>query len=143
MRALLLGTGLLLLGACTVERTPATGGGVAATVVALEQARFAAMVAGDTTALGRYLAADLSYTHSSGARENRAQYLQHLAAGQLQYRRIEPESLDVRVLGQAAVITGRARLVLAADSFTIRYTDVWSRADGQWRMIAWQATRAN
>lgn len=141
MRALLLLAGVIVLGGCTIERTSATAGGVTGTIAALERARFAAMVAGDTVALRRYLGADLTYTHSSGATETRAQFLQHLATGQLHYRRIDPEDLQVRVLGQAAIITGRAYLVLAADSFTIRFTDVWSRADGRWRMVAWQSTR--
>jgi hypothetical protein len=145
MRALV-GSVLFVLVAAASGCASARGAGAGgqpeeATVANLERARFAAMVAKDTAALGRYLASDLVYTHSNGAVETRDELLAHLASGQLRYGSIEPAEVRVRVLEQTAIINGRAELVVGSDRFDIRYLDVWVVRDGRWQMIAWQSTR--
>jgi hypothetical protein len=114
---------------------------VEATIASLERGRFAAVVARDTAKLRQYLADDMTYTHSSGATETRDEFLSHLAGGRYDYRSIEPTELLVRVIGETAVIEGRARLVVGEDRFMLRFIDVWARRNGRWQMIAWQSTR--
>src|SRR5512143_1675114 len=104
MRAARLCLLLLALAGCSVERTPAGTGGAESAIADLERARFAAMVAADTAALRPYLASDLTYTHSSGVTQTRAQLLQQIASGQLHYTSITPDELHVRALGEAAVV---------------------------------------
>ena len=112
-----------------------------ATIAGLERERFAAVVARDTARLRQYLADDVTYTHSSGATETRDEFLSHLSWGRSDYRSIEPTELRVRVVGETAVIEGRARLVVGEDRFMLRFIDVWARRNGRWQMIAWQSTR--
>ena len=111
----------------------------------LEESRFAAMVRGDVAALGPMLADDLTYGHSSGELETKTQFLQSLSSGNLRYRAIRPQKIDVRAYGDFAVVNGLAEVEATAGSenlaVTLRYTDVYVLRDGRWQMIAWQSTR--
>lgn len=129
-----------------------TGGGAyaqasnaEADVRATDAQRFAAMVARDRPALERLLADDLSYTHSTGQVESKAQFLESIASGTLLYRAIEPEEVAVRVYGETAVVTGRAALRVEnrgqAMALPVRFTSVYVRKDGRWKLAAWQSTR--
>jgi ketosteroid isomerase-like protein len=116
-----------------------------ADVRAADAQRFAAMVARDRAALERLLADDLTYTHSTGQVESKAQFLESLASGALIYRSIEPEEVAVRVYGETAVVTGRAVMRVEnrgqALVLPVRFTSVYVRREGLWRLAAWQSTR--
>jgi ketosteroid isomerase-like protein len=114
-------------------------------VAAAEKKRFAAMIAGDVAILAPLLADDLTYTHSSGRVDTKAQFLDNLRSGQQKYFSIAPEDTAVRVYGDTAVSTGRSAMHVSAAGqemrFRIQFTDVWVRRDGRWQMVAWQSTR--
>jgi len=100
------------------------------TLLAFEDARFAAMVRADTVWLRDALADDLSYVHSSGRRETKAQYLESLGSGTLRYQEFTPRERQARLLGDtAAVVVGlaHARAVSAGQSFDfdVRYVAVY------------------
>jgi len=107
--------------------------------------RFKAMVRGDLATLRMALADDLTYTHSSGQHETKAQFLASLATGQLSYKSIIPEARSVHVYGGAGILTGTARMEITARGqdaqFRIRYIAVYVRAQDRWQMVAWQSTR--
>jgi uncharacterized protein (TIGR02246 family) len=118
----------------------------AAEVKALELRRFDAMVKGDTVILGSMLAEDLTYTHTTGAVDSKAGFLESLASGKLRYLAVKPDGVEVRLFGEAtAVVTGRidARVVANGKeaSFLARYTSVYTKRHGRWLLAAWQATR--
>ena len=112
---------------------------------ALEERRFAAMMRRDAEALAAILADDLTYTHSSGQLETKAQFLESIRSGAIQYTGILPESLDVRLYGDTAVVTGKGTFKVRMQgedrSLPLRFTDVYVRRDGGWQMVAWQSTR--
>lgn len=114
-------------------------------VRAAEARRFAAMVQVDAAALAGLLADDLTYTHSNGVVENKAQFLESLSSGRLRYLSIEPSEVVVRVYGDTAILTGRSTMKVKTGeqetTLPIRFTDVWVRQAGRWRMAAWQSTR--
>ena len=114
-------------------------------VRAAEARRFAAMVQVDTAALSGLLADDLTYTHSTGQVENKAQFLETLSSGKLRYLAIEPSEVVVRIYGDTAILTGRSMMKVKTGeqemTLPIRFTDVWVRKGGQWRMAVWQSTR--
>lgn len=114
-------------------------------VRAADARRFEAMVRRDREALDRLLADDLIYTHSTGQVETKTQFLASIASGGLVYRSIQPREVQVRLLGDVAVLTGRAELGVRAQErdmdLAVRFTSVYVRRDGVWRMAAWQSTR--
>lgn len=114
-------------------------------VKAAELARFKAMTTGDFAGLGKLLADDLVYTHSSAAVDTKASFMEALTSGRTKYKSIEPRDVKVRVYGNTAIINAEAHFLVDANGQALdnqlRYTDVWVLRDGRWQMVAWQSTK--
>ena len=67
-------------------------------VKAAELKRFEAATKNDLDTLGKLLADDLTYTHSTGVLETKTVFLESLKSGKLQFKTIEPADLQVRVV---------------------------------------------
>ncbi len=89
-------------------------------VLAIEDRRFAAMVHADTGALTLLLAPNLTYAHTDGVQNTRAEFLQLLGSGTLRCASIAPEAREVRVLGSSAVVTGRSAMRVEAEGQSAR-----------------------
>src|SRR5437879_9720909 len=76
-------------------------------VLAAEDRRFGAMVHADTSALGQLLATDLTYTHTDGAQNTRAEVLRSVGSGDVRYASIAPEAREVRVFGSDGIVAGQ------------------------------------
>ena len=114
-------------------------------ILQCDDRRFKAMVRGDRTALRFVLSDQLTYTHSSGRHDTKAEFLAALTRGQLSYTSIIPEARSVRVYGGVGLVTGTARMeftVRGQDAHCrIRYLAVYIRAQDRWQLVAWQSTR--
>ena len=75
-----------------------------------EQKRFDAMVANDLAALGGILADELSYTHSTGVQQTKAEFLKDLESGKTRYQRITLVEQHLRLHGSIGIIDGVLRL---------------------------------
>jgi hypothetical protein len=117
----------------------------AAEIARVEDTRFAAMQAGDVGTLDGLLAPELTYTHSNAKVETKAEFLEAIRSGSLKYLRIVPSDTNVRVYGDTAVRTGRCAFEVEMGGQTLkpvtRFTDVYVRSGGSWRLVAWQSTR--
>lgn len=114
-------------------------------VLAAEQARAAALVARDASALGALLDADLVYVHATGVRHDRRQLLQFVEQGP-RFLAVALEQPSVSVFGEVALVVGELRLTLqreaAATEARSWASEVWARAaDGRWRLRLFQSTR--
>ncbi|HLX01855.1 nuclear transport factor 2 family protein [Trinickia violacea] len=112
----------------------------------LERDRFRAMVDGNGQLLEELLSESVSFVHTNGKRETKQQFIDAITAGRRRYRQIEVQSQDVVVVGrETCVVTGRALIEMEANNgallFPIAYTSIQTQQDGQWRLVAWQATR--
>ncbi len=116
----------------------------AAAVLALDEARFDAQVAGDKARLEELLAEELHYTHSNALVDTKVSYIDSIISGRVRYRQIDCSGQNATVFGDAAVCTGSATLHVTAGghdrNLNLRYTDVWVRRSGTWQMVAWQST---
>jgi len=114
-------------------------------ILAQDARRIEAMTQADAQALGEILRDDLTYIHSSGPLETKAQVIDEITSGKLRYRAIEPSEQTVRVFGDTAIVTGRAQLRVNSGGkglgFWVRFTEVWVRANNAWQLAAWQSTR--
>jgi ketosteroid isomerase-like protein len=114
-------------------------------ILAIETERTQAMIAGDLATLERILGDDLTYVHATGQVESKAEFLARLKSGDLKYKAMPREGVIVRVLGDAAVVTGKATLDAESKgesrTFPLRFTEVHVRRGGRWQMIAYQSTR--
>jgi ketosteroid isomerase-like protein len=114
-------------------------------IMALDARRITAMVHKDIEALRGLLRDDLTYVHSGGPIETKAQILDELTTGKLHYDAIEQSEHAMRFYGETAVMTGRALLKATSGkrpvNFPIRFTAVWVRTQGTWQLAAWQSTK--
>jgi ketosteroid isomerase-like protein len=114
-------------------------------VRALNQGWADAMVRGDTLFLRRLFSDDLIVTSSSGAVRGKTGELDDVRPRpDLRTHYFRTEDVRVRVYGSAAVVTGLAiwRITYqGTDSdFERRYTSVYTRESGDWKMVALQLT---
>jgi hypothetical protein len=113
-------------------------------VLAAEDRRYDALLGPDLPTLERLFHERLSYAHSSGVRDTKAEYLAKIENGYYVYSRIDHPVERVDVLGDSAVVVGRMTADLTVDG-TAKTIDnlalaVWTRADGEWQLIAYAST---
>ena len=119
-----------------------------ADILAVEKNRTTALEHCDFDALDKLLADDLTYVHASGKVDTKASYLGALRTGDLRYLSWEPKDLQVRVLGDSAVLTGGYH-VRAVDQRVqgepldvhVIVLSVYAKRAGHWQQVAWQSTR--
>jgi hypothetical protein len=112
----------------------------------LEHDRFRAMVDGDISLLDLLLSDHASFIHSNGKRETKQQFIDAILAGHRRYRQIDVQSQHVLPVGsETCIVTGRALFEIEANNgallYPIAYTAIQAQEGGQWRLVAWQATR--
>ena len=108
-------------------------------IVELEARMRAAQLDADVAALDALISDDLLFTGPDGNIGTKAQDLEAHRSGLVRFREHEPEELRVRRIGlDVAIVALQARLAVeVAGSLsrgTYRYTRVWAREDGTWRV---------
>ena len=113
-------------------------------VLDAEERRYRAMLEADLTTLDELCADELSYAHSSGARDTKAEYFGKVRSGYYVYRRIDHPVERVEVVGDTAIVVGRLTADIdvqdvpkTIDNLTLA---VWTRASGAWRLLAYAPT---
>ncbi len=114
-------------------------------VLAAHDARITATIKGDVAALGALMTDDLTYTHSSGVTETKAEFLDGLKTGKYVYRAIEAPGRRVRVHGDSAVVSGPCHIVIEPGGkrteLDLYFSELYVREGGAWRMALWHSTR--
>ena len=116
-----------------------------AKIIALDEARRAAMIAEDFAALDRLLADDLVHVHAAGNADTKAQYLK-MIADFCGFEAIERGPIDVRFYGDTAVMTGpmthtvRIKPTGAVRTMAAFGTQVWAPHGDSWCQVLYQAT---
>ena len=119
--------------------------GNAQKIIDLDRRRMTAMAAKDIPTLTAILSNDLIYTHSSARLDSKTSLLSAMESGATVYTSVEPSGVVAQDLGDAVVLTGVAAISVIAggtpNSFRVRFTDVYAKQDGEWRMMTWQSTK--
>ncbi len=114
-------------------------------VLAAQDARFAATIKPDVAGLAAMMTDDLTYTHSSGVTETKAEFLEGVKNGKYVYRSIESKDRRVRLHGDAAIVSGTAHIVVEPGGkrtdIDLYFSELYVKRGGAWRMALWQATR--
>jgi uncharacterized protein DUF4440 len=115
-------------------------GAVSAQVEALRKA----MIAGDKATLEKLSAAELSYGHSSGRLENKAEFIEALTSGKSGFSAIDLSDQTVNVVDKVALVrhvfNGTQRKV-GGDKVKLSILTVWMEQQGQWKLLARQAAK--
>jgi ketosteroid isomerase-like protein len=117
-----------------------------AEILALESELRDAQLASDVAALDRLIDDDLLFAGPGGELATKAEDLAAHRNGAIRFSAHEPEEVRVRRVGDdVAIVSLRARLRGefggAPFAGTFRYTRVWARARGQWRIVAGQVSQ--
>lgn len=113
-------------------------------VRAADAARIMATIAGDTVRLAPLLCDALTYGHSDGRLQTKAELLGAVKSNRVKYEAYDYEELHIaRVNDDVATMTGRASLRATAGgqrvAFRLRFLAVWRREAGAWRLCAYQS----
>ncbi len=102
----------------------------------------------DYAMLDKFLADDLTYTHSNGASDTKASYIQKMKDGKMRYFKAdyvaEPR---VQILGKDSALTfGKVNVVtLGANASqvpaTLIFLHVFAKRHGQWQLVAHQSAK--
>ena len=104
----------------------------------------------DYAMLDKFLADDLTYTHSTGAADTKASYIQKLKDGKMRYFKVEyPAEPRVQILGKdAALAIGKVNVVTlgaggAQTPATLVFLHAFVKRHGQWQLVAHQSAKVN
>jgi ketosteroid isomerase-like protein len=108
-------------------------------IVRLDAELRAAQLTADVTALDRLIAEDLLFTGPDGELATKAQDLAAHRSGIVRIREHQPTELRIRRIGDNVAIAALcARLTVEVNGTTVRgtyrYTRVWAREQGTWRV---------
>jgi ketosteroid isomerase-like protein len=113
-----------------------------------ERDRLQALVNGDVERAAQLHTDDFQLINPLGGALSKEQYLGGISSGQIHYLYWEPETIAVRVYGDAAVIRYQSELEIVVQGRHIprqRYwhTDLYERQGRHWRVVWSHATAAD
>ena len=113
-------------------------------ILALEEERFAAMIARDFPRLQLLVHDELMNTHSSGVVDGKATWLDSMKSGRVKYKKAQCTERKVRKYGDTALITGRAQIEaeIGGQPKTLKllFLNAWTKTPQGWKFVAWQST---
>jgi ketosteroid isomerase-like protein len=111
-------------------------------VVALEKDINDALLRSDWKAIEQLYGADLTFTNSDGSVSHKSDIVDEIQAGSTKFESIEMSDVKVQDLGNVAVVTGKlvekGRYKSTDLSGTYRFTNIWAKQTGGWRLVAGQ-----
>jgi hypothetical protein len=119
--------------------------GVALEVRGLEERRFRAMTEADVPTLDRLLSGDLVYTHASGWRQGKPEFLSAIRTGELVYHSFASQQFQAKAYGDTLVVWGNAPGKVRSKgeelNVDLLYLEVYVKQEGRWQLAAWESTR--
>src|SRR5688500_14010874 len=117
----------------------------APSVEQLADERLRALPRNDDSFVARHYADDYTTTSVAGASRTRSEVAAGFRSGDVKYESMSQEDRKVRVYGDTAIVTG-IDILKGRDrgqdvSGRRRFTRVWVKQGGQWRLAANHATR--
>jgi ketosteroid isomerase-like protein len=101
-----------------------------------------AMVQKDGAALDKLFSSDLTYVHSSGLFETKADVIKSVTEGKNVVNKIEDLSdTTVRIHGNMAFVTGKEDLWHPTTVVHMHVLHVWEKTPEGWQLVARQATK--
>jgi ketosteroid isomerase-like protein len=106
----------------------------------LDNERIQAQIHADAVALERIYADDFIGVGPSGAVRTKPQVIADFTSGDLKFQSITTDDVQVRVYGNAAVETGNSTMNGQDKGNAVphdtRFTRVWVKQQGRWRLVA-------
>tara|TARA_A100001391_G_scaffold163821_1_gene123472 strand:- start:902 stop:2320 length:1419 start_codon:yes stop_codon:yes gene_type:complete len=109
-----------------------------------ERALSKAIVEADLDVFDRLLADDFTHGSQSGRFRTKAEWMKGKVQGESAYVSFESSELNIRVVGEIAVVTGLSQPKYREGGYIrsgqFRFMRVWAKRNGEWQAIAFQST---
>ena len=113
-------------------------------IIDLDRQRMIAMTRKDIATLKVFLSDDLIYTHANTRLDTKQSLIHDIESGSVVFDAIEPFDVKAQDFGNVVVLTGLTRTRVTRyerhSEISTRFTDIWANKNGEWQMVAWQAT---
>jgi ketosteroid isomerase-like protein len=131
--------GLVLLAAAPLAAQTSDEAALAAAVEELHKA----ILSADPAKLAAVSAETLTYGHSAGRLENKAQFIDQLASGRSVYRSIAVQDQKIIIAGDVATVRHNLAVVTVSNGKDVPsrlgVLLVWQKQPDRWRLIARQS----
>lgn len=106
-------------------------------ILDLEERLKQADIVSDPEFLDEVLIDGFYFTGPGGAIYTKEQILQaHHPAGAQKFSRFETSDIRVREFGDTVIVTLRLDMTVQDHDYAFRYTRVWLKRDGRWKIVA-------
>ncbi|MFD4441954.1 nuclear transport factor 2 family protein [Nocardia sp. NPDC058519] len=117
---------------------------IESTIRSLEDARYAAVVAGDIDGFAAFAHPELLYTHSNAVVDTLDSYLEKLRTGFYVYHRIDHPVHRIVVAGDTVLVSGEMRADITAGGVRKQLANsalaVWVRDGERWLLLGYGPT---
>ncbi len=114
------------------------------TLMKMEQEMADAIVKGDTSVWDKYSADNSVFTDPGGMMMNKAQSLAMFKSGDLKLESVKMDNMKVQMFGNTAIVTytsmDKGTYKGRDISGEYRWTDVFAKVGGKWKLVAGQGT---
>jgi ketosteroid isomerase-like protein len=145
MRTLVLSTIMMTLALLTGAPAAAAQSGDEAAVAQAVEAFRNAMLKADRAQFEALCADQLSYGHSAGRVETKAQFIDAATSGRSTWKFITLTDQTIQIVGNNAIVrhtlTGETERDGKTNPVKIGVLMVWHKQDGNWKLLARQAVR--
>jgi hypothetical protein len=99
----------------------------------------------DSAALSSVLASEVTYGHSNGLIQTKAQLIRSVMSGEQDYKSIDPSKMNVRIYDNTAVVTMNSMVHMIyqgkATDLNMEVMLVWVKKDKEWQLVARQSVK--
>lgn len=115
-------------------------------VLQLSHAKFKWLVQKKIDSLQVALDERLTYIHSNGWMQTKAELIADLMSGKLTYESIEIVKDSIRLYPKSAVVTGRGKFVAtmggSTNTYDLTYTETYVLQKREWKLVSRHASKA-
>jgi hypothetical protein len=106
-----------------------------------------ALIRKDSVTLSRLLSDDVSYGHSNGLLQSKAQLIRDVVSGVQDYKSIEPSNMSIHIYDNTGVITMQSKISMSMQGkpldLSMNVLWVWIMQNKEWKMVARQSVKNN
>lgn len=104
-----------------------------------------ALVAKDSVGLSKLLADEVTYGHTNGLIQTKAELVRSVMSGEQDYKSIEPGDMRVRIYENTGVVTMKTKVAMLYNrnplDLSMFVTLVWIRNGSNWKLVARQSVK--
>lgn len=130
----------------TIKATAQTGLSAEQTQVMMKMLSLKnSLIAKDSVTLMYLLANDVTYGHTNGVIQTKAEIIRSVMSGEQDYKSIEPSNMDIRIYENTGVVTMNSKVSMNYQNkpldMNMFVTLVWIKSKNDWKLVARQSVK--